>query len=270
MKESKNSPQQKKFNVLLLGDSCIDQYIYGTCDRLNPEAPVPILKQNNEIVTRKGMAFNVKDNLKNLGVDVSIRTGGTPCIKTRYIDKRSNQQVLRVDNDFISTKLNTNKLDFKGYNAVVISDYNKGFIDKDVIINVIKQSKNKPVFIDTKQKDLKAFDYPNVFIKINEMEFSQLQSYCFNLIVTCGGQGATFRGEKFKLKHQVSVADVCGAGDTFLAALTYKYLDSLDIRLAIEYANSAASITVQHEGNYAPSRREVDIVHEADYNKDNV
>ena len=42
-------PQQKQFKVLLIGDSCTDEYVYGTCERLNPEAPVPILKYNRKI-----------------------------------------------------------------------------------------------------------------------------------------------------------------------------------------------------------------------------
>ena len=44
-------PQQKQFKVLLIGDSCTDEYVYGTCERLNPEAPVPILKFNRKETT---------------------------------------------------------------------------------------------------------------------------------------------------------------------------------------------------------------------------
>jgi bifunctional ADP-heptose synthase (sugar kinase/adenylyltransferase) len=55
--------QQKQFRVLLIGDSCIDKYIYGTCDRISPEAPVPILRYEREEY-REGMAF------KCLGYDL--------------------------------------------------------------------------------------------------------------------------------------------------------------------------------------------------------
>jgi bifunctional ADP-heptose synthase (sugar kinase/adenylyltransferase) len=266
MKESKSSQQQKKLNVLLIGDSCIDQYIYGTCDRLNPEAPVPILKQSKEIKITRGMAFNVKDNLKKLGADVSIRTGGKPCIKTRYVDTRSGQQVLRVDEDFISPRCNSSKLQLSNYDAIVISDYNKGFVDLQVILDIIKIAKNKPIFIDTKIKDLMLMDKPNVFVKINETEHSQLISYCSNLIVTQGSKGAKFKNMTFSLSKSVDVADVCGAGDTFLAALTVKYLETKDIFKAINFANAAASISVQHEGIYAPTRQEVDCLYETEYN----
>ena len=44
-------PQQQQFKVLLIGDSCTDEYVYGTCDRLNPEAPVPILNFNRKETT---------------------------------------------------------------------------------------------------------------------------------------------------------------------------------------------------------------------------
>ena len=55
----------------------------------------------------------------------------------------------------------------------------------------------------------------------------------------------------------VEVSDVCGAGDTFLAALVHQYLKSQDMDQAILFANLAASITVQHMGNYAPTLDEL-------------
>ena len=271
MKESKNFPLQKKFNVFLIGDSCTDRYIYGSCDRLNPEAPVPILKQSKDIKVNRGMVYNVKDNLKNLGVNVSIRAGGKPCIKTRYIDTRSGQQVLRVDEDFISPKFNTNKLELKQYDAIVISDYSKGFINDKVILDIIKAFKDKPIFIDTKIKDLSFIDSPNVFVKINEHEFHQLRNYNCNLVVTLGSKGAMYNAEVFELfslAKSIDVVDVCGAGDTFLASLTYKFLQTRNIKKSIRFANVAASITVQHEGNYAPSLQEVEHNYEKYYNKD--
>ena len=48
------------------------------------------------------------------------------------------------------------------------------------------------------------------------------------------------------------VTDVCGAGDTFLAALAYKFLETTDMREAVKFAIKASSITVQHVGVYAP------------------
>jgi D-beta-D-heptose 7-phosphate kinase/D-beta-D-heptose 1-phosphate adenosyltransferase len=55
---------------------------------------------------------------------------------------------------------------------------------------------------------------------------------------------------------KVEVADVCGAGDTFLSALAYQYLITNDIELSIPFAIRASEITVQHMGVYAPDLRE--------------
>jgi sugar/nucleoside kinase (ribokinase family) len=75
--------------------------------------------------------------------------------------------------------------------------------------------------------------------------------------VTLGDQGAKCNGIHFTSKR-VEVADVCGAGDTFLAALTYKYLVERSIAQAINFAIRASAITVQHIGNYAPTAKEIE------------
>ena len=90
--------QQKQLKVLLIGDSCTDEYVYGTCERLNPEAPVPILKFNRKETT-KGMAWNVRENLMSFGMEVYILTNEEPITKTRYIDEKSNQHILRLDEE---------------------------------------------------------------------------------------------------------------------------------------------------------------------------
>jgi ribokinase len=94
------------------------------------------------------------------------------------------------------------------------------------------------------------------WVKINELEYSRLTSECSGLIVTLGSNGARLREEMYPSK-QVEVSDVCGCGDTFLAALTAQYLYTNDIKKAILFANVAAGITVQHLGNYAPSYDEI-------------
>ena len=91
-------PQPTPYNVLLIGDSCTDEYVYGTCERLNPEAPVPILKFNRK-ETNDGMAMNVRKNLMSFGMKVYVLTNEERITKTRYIDERSNQHILRVDDE---------------------------------------------------------------------------------------------------------------------------------------------------------------------------
>jgi len=261
MTELKNTQALQSLNVLLIGDSCIDEYKIGTVDRLSPEAPVPIIKVSNT-TTVPGMAANVHDNLKQLGIDADFITNDAVIKKTRYIDKRSGQHLLRVDDepDIVHWSGRTHLSPISSYDAVVISDYNKGFLTYEHIENIINLAKC-PVFIDTKKQDLSRFSADNVYVKINELEYNNRFSIPKNLIVTLGERGSMLKQlgneDKTYKTMQVEVSDVCGAGDTFLAALTYQYLLTKNIKIAIMFANTAASITVQHRGNYAPTYDEI-------------
>ena len=93
-----NTQQPNSLNVLLIGDSCVDEYVYGTVDRLSPESPVPVLNQTRR-ETKPGMAANVKVNLEALGCEVDFITNLEPIVKTRYIDERSGYHLLRVDQE---------------------------------------------------------------------------------------------------------------------------------------------------------------------------
>jgi sugar/nucleoside kinase (ribokinase family) len=117
------------------------------------------------------------------------------------------------------------------------------------------------VFIDTKKQDLSRFGAPHVYVKINELEYKNRFSIPQNLIVTLGGDGALLKRigniDSTHRTKSVEVMDVCGCGDTFLAALTAQYLFTNDIEKSILFANIAAGLTVQHRGNYAPSYDEI-------------
>jgi D-beta-D-heptose 7-phosphate kinase/D-beta-D-heptose 1-phosphate adenosyltransferase len=243
-------------NVLLIGDSCIDEYKIGTVDRLSPEAPVPVIKIV-DTMTVPGMAANVDNNLKQLGIDADFITNDSIIKKTRYIDKRSGQHLLRVDDesDVVPWSGRIHLSPIESYDAIVISDYNKGFLTYEHIENIIR-TVDCPVFIDTKKQDLSRFSAPNAYIKINDLESKLATSKPSNLIVTKGGDGASYNSTIFPTKS-VEVMDVCGCGDTFLAALTAQYLFTKDIEKSIIFANIAAGITVQHRGNYAPSYDEI-------------
>ena len=89
---------QTPFNILLIGDSCIDEYKIGTVDRLSPEAPVPVIKIVDTIQV-PGMASNVHKNLGNLNCQMEFITNKEIITKTRYIDTRSGQHLLRVDDE---------------------------------------------------------------------------------------------------------------------------------------------------------------------------
>ena len=243
--------QQKKFKILLVGDSCTDVYQYGNVDRISPEAPVPIFNFLYQ-EEKSGMSFNVRDNLLQLDCDVQLMTQ-TPSKKTRLIDKRTNQQMLRIDDDVFSKDPLIFDDAITGYDAVVVSDYNKGCISYNTIVSIQKHF-DGPVYVDTKKTNLSSIE--GCFVKINRHERNHLISLCTELIVTMGKDGAIYKGDTYPV-DLVEVNDVCGAGDTFMAALVYFHLHTGNIKTAIHYANKAASVTVQHLGTYAPSIEEI-------------
>jgi bifunctional ADP-heptose synthase (sugar kinase/adenylyltransferase) len=242
---------QKKFSILLLGDNCTDVYQYGTVDRISPEAPVPVFKFSHK-ENLPGMAGNVNENLKALGCDVHFMH--TACsTKTRLIDIRSKQHIVRIDDDAECTPLEFVVTMADQYDAVVISDYNKGTVSYQ-LVEQLRKDFNGPIFVDTKKTDLSRFE--GCFVKINALEHSLVKSVCSELIVTNGKDGAVYQGHTQKAP-QVEVTDVCGAGDTFLAALAVDYLNTHHILTSIAFANKAAAITVQHIGVYAPTLKEI-------------
>jgi bifunctional ADP-heptose synthase (sugar kinase/adenylyltransferase) len=241
------------FNVLVLGDSCIDEYRFGTIDRLNPESPVPLLSMKS-VEQRAGMATNVANNLKAFGVAVRLVTPSVVSKKIRYVDSRTGKHLLRVDQDVKSPPyIHENCV---GYDAVVISDYNKGFISSKTI-HEVATSYTGPVFVDTKKVSLKS--YRNVYYKINKLEFDKLIKPPKNLIVTLGSEGCIYEEERFPTIAVDSV-DVCGAGDVFLAGLVFGYLEFKSIPAAVRLANKAAAVSCQHLGIYTLTKQDVTCV----------
>ena len=236
--------------VLLIGDSCIDKYVYGNAKRLSPEAPVPVLDYIRTDST-EGMAFNVFHNLDAFGIETHLLTNDEEIVKTRYIDEKSNQQILRVDEESEVIPLDDELPDGK-YDALVISDYDKGFITQTKLFELCNNF-DGPIFIDTKKIAIPA----NAFIKVNEYEFKKITRYDpDNMIITKGGEGTEYQGKLYPAE-KVKVFDVVGAGDTFLAALTYGYLNYGSIEEAIPLANKAAAIAVSHTGTYVLKEEDV-------------
>ncbi len=238
--------------VLLLGDSCEDEYIYGRCTRISPEAPVPVLDYA-KIQTKSGMAGNVCLNLQSFGLDITFLTNNEQLVKTRFIDEKSNQQILRVDNEekikplMIPVATDT-------FDAVVISDYDKGYLTTKKIFEIVDSS-SCPVFIDSKKSILP--NRPNCFIKINDVEYEKLDNYNIeNLIVTKGSEGCIYKQTLYPAE-KVNVYDVVGAGDTFLAALVYGYITTNNIDESLMLGNRAAAIAVQQLGTYILTEEDV-------------
>lgn len=244
--------------VLVMGDSCRDYFQYGKCERLSPEAPVPVFKPTN-MVGGGGMAYNVYSNLKALGIECEIITNSDMPIKTRYVDEVSNQMLLRVDeNDSVDRIIieELEGIDFTKYDLVVISDYNKGFLNEKDIEYI--GGKHSQVFIDTKKK-LNTWCDNILCIKINEKEYLNNLEY-FNkrnnyyVVVTKGKNGAMFNNgtnnnfKDFPIEDEHDVRDLSGAGDTFLAGLVAEFIKNNDICCAIKFANKCASWAVTQKG----------------------
>ena len=243
------------FKILLIGDACEDTYTYGYVNRISPEAPVPIFEPHYTI-NHDGMAGNVRKNLEALGCDVDFIHGAVSK-KNRLIDHRTKQQLLRLDNDAESEPISFETDIPPVYDAIVISDYNKGTVDYELIENLVK-TQPIPIFVDTKKTDLARLH--GCYVKINRLEKSRATSKLPNkehLVVTHGDLGAVWNDWVFPAEIVGDVTDVCGAGDTFLAALAYKFLETKDMRQAVKFAIKASSITVQHVGVYAPRLDEI-------------
>ena len=252
MTELKNTQVQNSFNILLIGDDCKDIYQYGTIDRLSPEAPVPVFVPTYT-ETRDGMAGNVANNLEALGCHVNYLHGETST-KTRIIDARSKQQIVRIDNDVKSTPIKFETAIPDVYDAIVISDYNKGTVSYELIEELIELS--IPIFIDTKKTDLARMQ--GAWVKINDLEYSKITSECSGLIVTHGASGASVMHHDITCPApNVEVSDVTGAGDTFLAAFAYQYINTKNLLQSIRFAIDASAVTVQHFGVYAPTLEEI-------------
>jgi D-beta-D-heptose 7-phosphate kinase/D-beta-D-heptose 1-phosphate adenosyltransferase len=245
-----------QFRVLLIGDSCEDEYIYGRCERISPEAPVPVIKFS-KLETKAGMAANVYLNLQAFDIDITFLTNSEKLVKTRFVDEKFNHQILRVDNEEkikpLLLPISTNNFD-----AIVISDYNKGYLSDSKLFEIVDQA-TCPIFIDSKKTYLPNKE--NCFIKINDEEFEKLDANCYieNLIVTKGSEGCIYKDTLYPAE-KVKVYDVVGAGDTFLSALVYGYLKYANIDRALMLANKASAIAVQQQGTYVLKKEDVTLL----------
>lgn len=237
--------QLKSLNVLIIGDYCTDIFKYGSIARISPEAPVPVFDYVHQN-TMEGMAGNVYTNLKNLNVGCELIRSPEEIYKIRYVDIKTKQHLMREDINSKINELDIQKIIKFDYDAVIISDYDKGFITKNNIKSLISLFKC-PIFVDSKKNDLS--DYENCIIKINESEFSKITKYPKNyeLITTLGEHGAKYKNNIIPT-NKVNVFDVSGAGDTFLASLVVKYLLTKNLEESIKFANFCSSIVITKSG----------------------
>jgi bifunctional ADP-heptose synthase (sugar kinase/adenylyltransferase) len=247
----------KSYNVLVIGDICTDKFVYGSTIRLAPEAPIPIFNPLYE-TTNQGMAGNVVANLQALGINTYSIYNTEFILKTRFVDDRTGHILLRVDeNDKVEridklllSKIRNNQHMDKSIDAIIISDYNKGFLEEEDIQFICENNKN--VFIDTK-KILDKWCIKASYIKINNVEYEHTEYSLKDLdienklVITLSNKGCKYMNQIFPVK-KVEIRDVSGAGDTFIAGMVAEYIKTHNIKQAILFAQKCATIVVQKPG----------------------
>ncbi|EJP74518.1 D-glycero-beta-D-manno-heptose-7-phosphate kinase [Campylobacter sp. FOBRC14] len=181
----------KKVEILVVGDLMLDHYIWGSCDRISPEAPVQVVKIAKE-THRLGGAGNVVQNLLALGAKVSVASvvgddevglriknmlselgaggglilsekGRESSIKSRVM--ASHQQVVRIDKES-AVKINLESElvqkvteNLKNFSVVLLSDYGKGVLSDKVCQDIINECVRLgiPVLIDPKGNDYSKY-----------------------------------------------------------------------------------------------------------------
>ncbi len=186
-----------KKHILVIGDLILDQYIKGSVSRISPEAPVPVVLQEQLFHTPGGSA-NVANNLSSLGAKVTlvgrvgddnegallkkvlkernIRTEGVltdkrveTILKTRII--AHHQQVVRVDRETVSDDPDNAfyrkivapfiKKNFDQFDAIIISDYGKGVVQEALVadLTALCRKKHVPIVVDPKVEHLKFYGH---------------------------------------------------------------------------------------------------------------
>jgi D-beta-D-heptose 7-phosphate kinase/D-beta-D-heptose 1-phosphate adenosyltransferase len=246
------------YKITIVGENCLDVFIYGTIERLCPEAPVPVFKPEKKI-TNKGMIGNIEENIKSMFNDFTIitYTQKSQIIKTRIVEEKSNHMVVRIDEGEEKTIDNLNIDDnfienLKSSDIVIVSDYDKGFLS----INDIKKigENSKLSILDTKKKLDNETIRKFTFIKLNEKEYMnnlQLESF-ENIIITLGSKGAQFQNNLYPSNSPKETIDVSGAGDTFVTAFIINFFKTRDVYGSIKFANKMSSIVVTKRGVSTP------------------
>jgi D-beta-D-heptose 7-phosphate kinase/D-beta-D-heptose 1-phosphate adenosyltransferase len=194
--------------ILVIGDLMIDHYLHGNCNRISPEAPVPVVEVRSESYTLGG-AGNVIKNLCALGckasvisvsgndettpillkhfADLNVDTSGilkdsTRCttIKTRVL--ASNHQLIRLDREIVhplDAVMQRELLSFlekevQHNDLVLVSDYNKGLLAPDLLKGIFEICRRESIttIVDPKGLDFSKYQGANI-IKPNKKEASQ-------------------------------------------------------------------------------------------------
>ena len=308
-----------KAKILVVGDIMMDRSILGRVSRISPEAPVPVILVEKEDFTLGG-AGNVANNILSLGGEVSlcglvgddengqrirkrlvekgIKTDGLfpekgrqTTVKTRIIAHHPHhQQLVRIDREttdspsafMVRNLLNFLKTNIGRFDGIVISDYGKGLLKKELIRTIIQQARGlkKFVMVDPKLKNFSYYKGATV-VTSNIKEASEKsrvpiaedssvekmgkklleQLRCDILIITQGEEGMTIFEADRKPRHVQNAAkevfDVTGAGDTVIGTMALALATGARVEDAARLANYAAGIVVGKKGTATVSREEL-------------
>jgi bifunctional ADP-heptose synthase (sugar kinase/adenylyltransferase) len=242
--------------VLVIGETCVDKFVYCDAKRLSPEAPVPVLTPFKS-VKNPGMAGNTYENVKALApkaIMASI-TQKAKITKTRYVEEKSNHMFLRIDEgENFDCKFTWGVFadsTIAEADIVIVSDYNKGFLSNADLKEIARKSKLS--ILDSKRKLTNDVIEGFTFVKLNESErLNNPNLTTNNIITTLGKKGAEYQNILFESPNPQDTIDVSGAGDTFTAAFIVKYFQLQDERTAIKFANRKASEVVTKRGVVIP------------------
>jgi rfaE bifunctional protein kinase chain/domain len=305
-----------KAKILVVGDIMMDRFIWGTVSRISPEAPVPVVLVQKETLLLGGAA-NVVNNVRSLGGSARLcgvvgddETGqkilntlsgngiGThgifvephrqTTVKTRII--AHHQQVVRIDRetaDIVSPATFRNLSRFLRENigdvdGVILSDYGKGLLTRDVIRLTIRRAREekKFVMVDPKLKNFFFFRGATVItpnsaeassaLGIPITDLSSLKKAgrlllrrlrCEVLVITRGEEGmAIFESHEEPLLVPTmakEVYDVTGAGDTVIGTMALALAAGAGIKDAARLANHAAGIVVGKMGTATVNQAEL-------------
>ena len=243
-------------NILIIGETCIDIFKYCKVSKICPEAPVPVVTPLYE-VSNLGMAGNTFANIKALmpGEIIATFNNENEITKTRYVEEKSNHMFLRVDegeDEIKPFKWSLNKDAMLGMaDITIVSDYNKGFLTDNDIMEIGKKSNLS--IIDSKRKLTNELVKDYNFVKLNESERANNPSLNLdNVITTLGEHGAEYQLTSYPSPDPQQTIDVSGAGDTFTSSFITKYYQTRDIKTSIEFANKMAAQVVSKKGVVTP------------------
>jgi len=242
--------------VLVIGETCVDQFVYCEAKRLSPEAPVPVL---NPLYTVNNpcMAGNTFENVKALAPDAIMAsiTQKDTITKTRYVEEKSNHMFFRVDEgENFECKFKWSAFTdstIAQADIVIVSDYNKGFLSNGDLKEIARKSKLS--ILDSKRKLTNEIAKSFTFVKLNDSERSNNPDLTTdNIITTLGKRGAEYKGVVYESPNPQDTIDVSGAGDTFTAAFIVKYFQLQDESAAIKFANRQSALVVSKRGVVTP------------------